>query len=172
MGVFDIKADEDIITIQNPKWDNEYCRARTVVLVADEEWVQNRLVQIKNDFQETGNRAFRRQKQAMSFDAQIGATKRLWVFRMLKEWNFTKDGLPMPLKLEAVQQLPQHVLDYIYDAIMAAQPKDEEDTEQGGEEDETDPTLHFASDFIDGGLSSHMKEQSNETGARNFLLKS
>src|SRR4051812_47515818 len=106
MGAFDVKAD-DIITIRNPKtWDShEQCRARTTVLVADEEWVQNQLVKIKQDAQSQGNRAFRRQKNAMSFDAQMGASKRLWVFRMLVDWTFQKDNMPMPLSLESVKQL-------------------------------------------------------------------
>ena len=169
MGVFDIRED-DIFEIHHPSWGNEYCRARKTVVVADEEWVNNQLIKIKNDFQNQGNRAFRRSKQAMSIDAQIGATNRLWVFRMLVDWNFTKDGMPMPLKLEAVQQLPQSALDYIYEQIMAEQPKDED--EQGENEEGTDPTSTPAIASTNGASSRVTKDLSNEAGTRNFLLKS
>lgn len=170
MGAFDVKAD-DVIVIKGPKWEpHESCQARTTVLVADEEWVTNQLVKIKQEAQAQGNRAFRRQKNNMSMEAQIGATNRLWVFRMLVDWTFTKDGVPMPLTLESVKQLRQDYLDYIYEAIMAAQPKDEEEeTEQG--DDETDPTSSGVLPTISGVSNRVAKEQSSETGKRNFLLR-
>lgn len=171
MGVFDIRED-DIFEIRNPKWGNEYCRARATVVVEDEEWVNNQLIKIKQDAQQTGNRAFRRQKQPLSFDAQMGATNRLWVFRMLVDWTFTKNNMPMPLSLEAVKQLPQHVLDYIYEQIMKVQPKDEDETEQGEDENDTDPTMKPVSLSIVGAVSKAEKKQSSETGPRNFLSKS
>ena|SRR5579859_4610998 len=171
MGAFDVKAD-DIITIRNPKWDaHESVRTRTTVLVADEEWVTNQLVKIKQDAQQQGNRAFRRQKNNMNMEAQLGAANRLWVFRMLVDWTFTKDGLPMPLSLESIKQLRGDYLDYIYEQIMKAQPKDE-DTEQGEDEEDADPTLPVALHSINGATSRVVKAQSGENGTRNFLSKS
>lgn len=106
MGAFDVN--DDIIVIRNSKWEShEECRARTTVLVKDEEWVQNQLVKIKSDIQQSSNRAFRRQKQPMNFDAQIGATKRLWVFRMLDSWTFTENGLESPMSSRPGMKSPR-----------------------------------------------------------------
>ena len=171
MGAFDVKAD-DIIVIRNPKWEpHEQVRARTTVLVADEEWVTNQLIKIKQEMQSQGNRAFRRAKSSMSIEAQLGAANRLWVSRMLVDWTFTKDGLPMPCNLESVKLLRQDYLDYIYEQIMAAQPHEEdEETEQGGEEE--DPTMSGALRSIDGEIDRHEDRPFQEAQTnRNYLLQ-
>ncbi|HET8910677.1 MAG TPA: hypothetical protein VFN23_04390, partial [Ktedonobacteraceae bacterium] len=131
MGVFDEKQDDIIIIRDEKNWEpHEQCCARTVVKVADFEWVQNQLVLIKQTANKSRRGAFQRDAQ-MDIQAQTGAADRLWVFRMLVDWTFTKGGQPMPLSLEAVKQLPQHVLNFIYNKIQEAQPKEdgEEDAE-------------------------------------------
>lgn len=177
MGVFDIpKGKDDIIDIRNPEWDEgEQCRARKTVLVKDREWVENQQLQIKRA---RGNRQQRRHggfQQADDIDIQaaFGEVDRLWVFRMLVDWTFTKDGMPMPLTLEAVRELPQDVLNYIYDEIMDAQPKPKEPpkAKQGGKESEN-PTLIGASGSIVGVSSKEDREPSDESGSRNYLTKS
>lgn len=168
MGAFDVKED-DIITIHGPKWDaHEQVLARTTVLVADEEWVTNQLMKIKSDFEGKGNRAFRRSKQAsMSLESQIGAANRLWVFRMLKSWTFTKDGQPMPLSLESVKMLRQDYLDYIYEQIMKAQPKDEDEETEEDDEEEGTPFTASASHSIADEISDDYPVKKKPS--RNFL---
>jgi hypothetical protein len=173
MGVFDEK-DDDLITIHAPNWDpHEECVARTVVKVSDFEWVQNQLVLIKQNTQSTRRGAFQ-QDVGIDIQAQTGAADRLWVYRMLKSWTFTKNGMPVPLTLQAVRELPQSVLNYIYNEIQKRQPKEEEE-----EEAELRPTgeengSNFTGDvfaFTDGAMSRRDLELSNEHGPRNYLTK-
>lgn len=172
MGVFDTpKGDDNIIEIRNPEeWGSEYCRARKTIMVADREWVENQQVQIKRA---GGNRGRRRHgfQQAEDIDIQFasGESDRLWVFRMLIDWNFTKDGMSMPLTLESVKELPDHVLDYIWDTIQAAQPAPK--TVPGGEEGSENPTLIGVSGFIGGAMSKEDPTLREDPGERNYLTK-
>lgn len=183
MPAFDAPRDrEDIIIIRDEKhWDpHESARARTVVRVADEEWVKNQQIFIRP---KKGNRAQRRaqgglQRQDADVDIknQLGAVNRLWVQRMLVDWTFTKDGMPMPISSESMKLLDQSYVDYIYEAIMDAQPKDpdDDDTEQGEDEDDDsdeDPTLDAASLSIVGEMSNLDEEQPEEPSVRNYLKK-
>lgn len=171
MGVFDTpKGNDDIIEIRNPEWDpGEMCRARKTILVEDREWVENQQIRIKR----SGNRAQRRHggfQQTEDIDIQpvLGESDRLWVFRMLVDWTFTKNGMPMPLKLESVKQLPDHVLDYIWDAIQAAQPK----KDIPGMEDSENPTSIGAFATTVGAMSKEDPDLLDGPGTRNYLTRS
>jgi hypothetical protein len=175
MGVFDEQAD-DIITIHASNWEpHEECVARTVVKVSDFEWVQSQLVLIKQSSQTKRRGAFQKDV-GLDIQAQTGAADRLWVFRMLKSWTFTRGGQPVPLSLEAVRQLPQSVLNYIYNEIQERQPKEEgeekaEPRSTDGEEEEGSLFFDDASDSIDGEMSNPDEGLSGEHGARNYLTK-
>lgn len=178
MGVFDDKAD-DVITIRDEKnWEpHESATVRTVVKVSDFEWVQNQLVQIKQGALSQRRGAFQRD-QAMNIQALTGASDRLWVFRMLKSWTFTKAGQPVELTLKNVQQLPQSVLNFIYNEIMKRQPKEEEES---GPEFETEQKEEGSAFFDAASLSTagdisssdvKVQDESELPASRNFLPKS
>lgn len=173
MGAFD--TNDGIITIHNPKWDaHETVTVRTIVTVADEIWVKNQFLKIQQTGKKKAARGGIQQTDAsVEMQSQLGAANCLWVFRMLKSWTFTKGGQPVPVSLEACKQLRQDYLDYIYEQIMAAQPKDEEEeTEQGEDDDDAeDPTLLDASDSIDGEMSNLVEMPSEEPTIRNYLKR-
>lgn len=175
MGAFDTNTPDSLLVIHNPKWDaHETVTVRTIVTVADEIWVKNQFLKI----QQTGKKKFgrggiRHAGADVEMQSQLGAANCLWVYRMLKSWTFTKNNQPVAVSLEAVKQLRQDYLDYIYEQIMAAQPKDEE-TEQGEDEDDDsdeDPTSDAASLSIVGEMSSLDEEQSDGHSIRNYLKK-
>lgn len=176
MGVFD-ERDDDIITIHAPSWEpHEECVVRTVVKVSDFEWVQNQLVLIKQNSQQKRRGAFQ-QESGLDIQTQTGATDRLWVFRMLKSWTFTKNGMPVPLSLQVVRGLPQNVLNYIFNEIQCRQPKEENETEAnlrktGEEGEEGSNFISDAFDSIDGDTSRDVEEPSVGHGRRNYLTKS
>lgn len=174
MGAFDTDTQDSLLTIRNPKWDaHESCVVRTIVKVSDEIWVKNQFLKI----QQTGKKKFGRggiQQQTgdVEMQSQLGAANCLWVYRMLKSWTFTKNDMPMPLSLEAVKQLRQDYLDYIYEQIMAAQPKDEtEQGEDGDDDDDEDPTIEPVSTSIDGAMNLDELEQPEEPTIRNYLKR-
>jgi len=204
VGAFTTKG-KDIITIRDEEhWDSgEYCAARTVVLSGDEEWVLNR--QMAVELSRQGNRKQRRraggfrkeQDIDLELDNQMGATRRLWVQKMLESWVFFDDeGTPIPFVKSGVnkdddkkaskimQFFKQDYIDFIYEAIMAAQPKEaQEDEEEGDDEDEEEgsPFFESASISTDGKTDSRalinqdLKNgmRSTETASpRNFLMKS
>lgn len=172
MGVFD-KKEDDIIEITHSDWNGESCQVRTVVLVEDFEWIQNQLVVIKQQSSHGHRRGAFQREQEIDIQAQTGAADRLWVFRMMRSWTFTRNGRPVELTLQAVKQLPQNVLNHIYNEIMKRQPK-EETAEQGEEtEEETeDPTSIDVSDSTDGAMNREDRELLPGPGLRNYLTKS
>lgn len=172
MGVFDEQAD-DIITIHAPSWEpHEECVARTVVKVGDFEWVQNQLVLIRQTSQPKRRGAFQ-QEGGLDIQAQAGAADRLWVFRMLKSWTFTRGGMPVPLSLQAVRELPQSVLNHIYNEIQKRQPREENETEAELRETEEDsPFFDDACDSIAGAMSNLDEAPPEDPGKRNYLTKS
>lgn len=102
------------IVIHAPHWSgHEMVTARIVPTVEDEEWVNNQVLVMKSNAQ----------KQGMDFSAQLGATRRLWLERLIVSWTFTSKGQPVLFSSKAVKKLPTHYADYIYDEIMSHQPK-------------------------------------------------
>lgn len=189
MGVFDERAD-DVIIIHSPDWEpHEQCEARTVVKVADYEWVQNQLVQIKQSAARQRKRGAFQQDADIDIQAQTGAADRLWVYRMLKSWTFTRNNQPVLLSLEAVRCLPQSVLNCIYQEIQRHQPKGtDEDSESQSDRSDAEDGEEAGSAFFDavlpsiaGGISSSdveelfpNEEEEEEKGkqpSRNYLLK-
>jgi hypothetical protein len=177
MGGFTTK--KGIITICDEKnWDaGEYVKARTVVLSGDEEWVLNQQMLIEMPKQ--GNRkqrrasGFQKQKNAdIAFKNQVGATRRLWVQKMLEEWVIYGDeGQEIPFAKSGedektdkqmgkiMQGLKQEYIDFIFEAIQDAQPKEVKQEEQEEEEDEEDD--EEGSPFFDNASSSIVGETSN-----------
>jgi hypothetical protein len=115
MGAFDYG--NETIEIHSPAWDaNEMVVARTTPTLEDEEWVNNQVLKLKQADEKDG-------EAGLNIDSHLGATRRLWIERMLVSWTLTKDGLPVPLTPKAIKLLPTVYADYIYDKINKAQPK-------------------------------------------------
>jgi len=115
MGAFDYG--DKTIEIHAPTWDaHEVVVARTVPTLDDEEWVNNQVLELKQADEEDG-------KPGLDINSHLGATRRLWIERMMVSWTLTKNGMPVPLTPKAVKQLPTVYADYIYDEINKAQPK-------------------------------------------------
>src|SRR6185503_17474423 len=153
MGAFDAKR-QDTIEIHGPEWDDhEFCTARTIVRSGDEEWVLNQQMLIQmpkgNRKQRRAAGAFQKQQDKdVEFKSQVGASKRLWVQKMLESWTFTMNGMEMPFEksgqneladkrmTKIMQALDTSYIDYIYEQIEAAQPKQASEDEQGDDEEE------------------------------------
>lgn len=203
MGAFDAKR-EDIITIRNEKnWEpHESCTARTIVRSGDEEWVLNQQMLIQMP---KGNRKQRRlggfrkeESEEVKFKSQVGAARRLWVQKMLESWTFTANGQPIEFRRSGqnekddqymsrvMQQLDSAYIDFIYEAIMDAQPKEakqdeEEDDDDEEDDDEGSPFFANASPSTVG--ETFKRERTNQalmnglpntetTSHRNFLARS
>jgi hypothetical protein len=122
MGAFD--QIDDTITIHSDKWDaHEQVTARAVATVADEEWVNNQVLIMKKA---------EKKNKGLDFDSQLGATRRLWLERMIVSWTFTKNGQPVPVSKAAINKLPSKYADYIYEQINAAN-EDPDEEEDGGD---------------------------------------
>ncbi len=162
MGAFD-NTNETITIPTSPEqakewgWEpHESVTVRTVVTVEDEEAVNNQVMKMVSNFGKG------KKNQALDIQSNLGATRRLWIQRMLVSWTFTKNGMPIPISAESLKQLKGSYLDRIYDAIQAEQEQYEQD------EDEAE---NFTSD-----ASSITEEASSEPipieMSRNYLLKS
>ncbi len=149
MSAFDTDGD-DIITVHGKDWDtNESCQMRTVIRAGDEEWVLNQLMQVAmpQGKQKRGG------SDGMDLKSQLGATKRLWVQRMLQSWTFTRGGLPMPISGESLKLLKQSYIDDIYNALQARQPKTPELEVSEGDEEGT-PFFGNVSTFTAGDIDT------------------
>lgn len=199
MGAFDAKR-QDIITIRDEKtWEeHESCRARTIVRSGDEEWVMNQqmLIQMPKNRKQRRMGGFRKEENAdIEFENQIGAARRLWVQKMLESWTFTANGQPIEFKRsghnkqddqymsKVMKALDTTYIDFIYEAIMDAQPKEAKEDTQEEEEDENDeegsPFFGNASHSTDGETSRaatmallNGSTNTEKTSHRNFLAKS
>lgn len=199
MGAFSRK--KDIITIRDEKnWEpGESCEARTFVRSGDEEWVLNQQmsIQMPKNRKQRRQGGFRKEETGdIEFENQIGAARRLWVQKMLESWTFTdEDEHPILFKKsghnkqddqymsKVMKALDTTYIDFIYEAIMDAQPKEAKEDAQEEEEDEGDEE---GSPFSANVLPSTDGETSNpgvmalvngstnteKTSHRNFLAKS
>lgn len=180
MGAFD-GTNRTITIPESPEqgkawgWDaHETVTARVVVTMADEEWVNNQVTKMV-----LGTIKPRKGKKAQPLDIQsnLGATRRLWVERMLQSWTLTKDGRPVSIagpeeRARALKALPSHYVDKIYDAIMAEQPEFP-DEEPRDEEDEESGDSDFFGAAIGPTAANLDEEPMQETlRGRNYLLKS
>ena len=128
MGAFD--NNDKTIEIHSKHWDNnEMVEARVGVTLEDEEWVNNQLLKLKQAAQSNKGKK-QQQKQGLEIEFYLGATRRLWIERMIVRWTLTKGGMPVPLSSLAIKQLPTHYADFIYDQIMEAQPVMSEEEEE------------------------------------------
>lgn len=123
MGVFDSTSQADTITPeqqvhtieihgQEEKADMVVI-ARTLVTEEDEHWVTNQLLN-----------AMARSPKRMTPAAQFQLADRYWLERLIVSWT-----LPHPLepdRAKAIASLSQADQDYLYQAIMAARPKQKE----------------------------------------------
>lgn len=201
MGAFDAKR-QDVIDIRDEKnWDShESCTARTIVRSGDEEWVMNQqmLIQMPKNRKQRRMGGFRKEENSdIEFENQIGAARRLWVQKMLESWTFTANGQPIEFKRsghnkqddqymsKVMKALDTTYIDFIYEAIMDAQPKEAKEDAQEEEEDEGEeegsPFFENALPSTGGetsrpgrtnqGLTSFL-ENMETPNHRNFLAKS
>lgn len=177
MSAFDAPKDrDDIITVRDKKnWDpHESCRIRTVKRGGDEEWVTNQLLRLKSQaLKKQKSRSRRNQQTGIEIESNLAAANRLWVQRMLVDWTFTKNGVPMPINDQSMAMLDQSYIDYIYDQLQDAQPEDD-DEEEESEEDDEEGSAFFAnaSDSTDGDIDPQEEMESEERNNRNYLLRS
>lgn len=199
MGAFDAGR-KDVITIRGENWEpHESCTARTIVRSGDEEWVMNQQMLIhmpKSNRKQRRFGGFRKEEAGeIEFENQIGAAKRFWVQKMLESWTFTANGQPIEFRRSGqnklddqymnkiMRQLDQDYIDYIYEAIMDAQPKEAREDNEEEDEDESDeegsPFFASALPSIDGETGNHAPTASmnglkntETTSSRNFLAKS
>lgn len=154
MGAFDKL--NDTLEVHSDKWDaHESATVRLKVNVGDEEWVNNRVLKMKQG----------KKGKNLDFQSQLGATKRLWLERMIVSWTFTQDGHPVEVSSAAITALPSTYADFIYDAIN----DENEDEELEDEEDEE----NFSHDSSKDTEEFPPQEQPELTvkKSRNYLKK-
>lgn len=194
MGGFD--TEKTIIIRDEKNWDpGEQCKVHTIPTAGDKQWVldQQLLFNQKNK----GNRAQRRggygglaqQGDDVELKSQLGAVHRLWVQRMLVSWTIMKKGQIIPLpetekeRSRVLALLNDSYVEFIYDAILKEQPKEEEDDEENEEGDNEDGGTPFIGDawnFTDGKTGETELAQELMSGSesmeiprsRNHLMKS
>lgn len=179
MGAFD-EQNNRTMTIpesaeQGAKWGwdpHETVTFRVVVTAFDEEWVNNQIIKYLTPTMQS-NRMGAKKNTKVDIQSNVGAAKRLWVQRMITDWTLTRGGhkvdISSPVEREkAMKLLPGHYLDRIYDAIMAEQPREED------EEAEQDFTSDASATTEDQGVEEVEVEPipTPMTASRNYLSKS
>lgn len=196
MGAFDANRTDQITIRDEANWEpHEQVTARTIVRAGDEEWVLNQQMQILpksgNRKQRRAQRFQRQQDAGIDIKSQLGATNRLWVQKMLTGWTFTRNGRPVEFLLSGnnevddrymmrvMAEIDQSYIDFIYEQIMNAQPKQAVQDAQDEEEDDDQndeggsPFFGDASNSTDGDTGKTGEESSPASNQpRNFLSKS
>ncbi len=121
MGAFD--KNEETVTIHSKLWENhETVTIRVTPTLEDEEWVNNQVARMI-----TPNKGAR--NKGIAIESNMGATRRLWIERMIVNWTFTKNGMSVPVSRNAIRQLPTPYADFIYEKLMEYQPELDEEEE-------------------------------------------
>lgn len=122
MGAFD--KNEETVTIHSKLWEpHETVTIRVTPTLEDEEWVNNQVARMITPTKGARNRG-------IAIESNMGATRRLWIERMIVAWTFTKGGAPVPVTRAAIRQLPTPYADFVYNELMKYQPDLDEEEEE------------------------------------------